>query len=76
MNTHGCSGLLDGLFSKTGYMIDDRGEVGGAVEFDLRETRPVGLHHPFYTCTTTADHTSVSTTKTDTSSSSCGSEIS
>lgn len=32
-------------------MVDDRGEVSGTVEFDLRQTNPIGLHHPFNTYT-------------------------
>lgn len=37
-------------------MVDDGGEVGGTVEFDLRETRPVRLHHTFDPCGNTADN--------------------
>lgn len=37
-------------------MVDDRGEVGGTVEFDLRQTHPVGLHHTFNAYTHTHTH--------------------
>lgn len=50
-NTHRCSGLLEGLLSEAGHMVDDWGEVGGAVKFDLGQTHPVGLHYPFNTYT-------------------------
>ncbi len=51
INTHWGSGLLEGLLSKAGDVVDDRGEVGGTVEFDLGQTHPVGLHHTFDACT-------------------------
>lgn len=51
VNTHCSRGLLEGLMSEAGYVVDDRGEVGGTVEFDLGQTSPVGLHHTFNTCT-------------------------
>lgn len=47
INTHRCSGLLKGLLSKAGYMVDDRREIGGTIELDLGQTHPVSLHHTF-----------------------------
>lgn len=56
LNTHRGRGLLQSLVSKGGHVIDDGGEVGGTVEFNLRETRPVRLHHAFDSCENTVDN--------------------
>lgn len=52
-NTYRCSGLLEGLLGKAGHVVDDRGEVGGTVEFNLGQTHPVGVHHTLNTYTRT-----------------------
>lgn len=53
LNTHRGRGLLQSLASEGGHVIDDGGEVGGAIELDLRETRPVRLHHALDSCKNT-----------------------
>lgn len=50
LNTYWCSGLLQGLVSEAGYMVDNGREVGGTVELNLRQTRPVRFHHTFDAC--------------------------
>lgn len=50
LNTYWCSGLLQGLVSEAGYVVDDGREVGGTVELNLRQTHPVRFHHTFDSC--------------------------
>lgn len=50
LNTYWCSGLLQGLLSEAGYVVDDGREVGGTVELNLRQTHPVRFHHTFDSC--------------------------
>lgn len=38
---------MNGLSAKLSHMVDDRGEVGGAVKLHLGQTLLVGLDHTF-----------------------------
>lgn len=50
LNTYWRSGLLQGLVSEAGYVVDDGREVGGTVELNLRQTHPVRFHQTFDSC--------------------------
>lgn len=43
---------MNGLFTKLSHVVDDRGEVGGAVKLHLGQTLLVGLDHTFDAWTT------------------------
>lgn len=47
--THRGSLLLKGLPAEMGNMVDDWGEVGGAVKLHHGETLLVGVDHTLYT---------------------------
>lgn len=48
-STHRSSLLLQGLGGEAGHMGDDGGEVGWAVEADVRQAGRVGLGNPLHT---------------------------
>lgn len=47
---------MDGLSAKLRHVVDDRGEVGGAIKLHLGQTLLVGLDHTFNACRATDDY--------------------